>query len=152
MSALERALGEIGWLPATEHDADFLRLLFFELKSSQLEGLDLPFETLGAVLAQQYAARSFGYAAAFPSAATFIKTGIGSFIVSDGEAIHVVDITISEVARGQGHGTQALTAVLGLGKPVSLNVELHNHARRLYERLGLKEISSDGMHSTMRFP
>ncbi|MEQ1934140.1 MAG: GNAT family N-acetyltransferase [Fimbriimonadaceae bacterium] len=152
MRELEQTLEEIGWLPADSNDDAFLRELYFELKGEEFEPLGLPEVTLSGLLEQQYVARCTGYALAFPDARTFVKLGVGCLIVSTGTTIHLVDVIISKSARGQGFGSELLSAILALGKPVTLKVDLHNPARKLYERLGFREIGATDMQADMIAP
>ena len=58
--------------------------------------------------------------------------------------------------RGRGVGTALLTAVFAesvpAGRSVSIHVELFNPARRLYERLGFRELSRNGVYALMEWP
>ena len=56
-------------------------------------------------------------------------------------------------ARGQGIGGAILKDVLddaaAAGKAVSIHVEVHNPARRLYERLGFEAVEDKGIYVEM---
>lgn len=61
---------------------------------------------------------------------------------------HIVDIALLSAWCGQGIGTAVLRAVLDqadrTGCPCTLNVAPHNPARRLYLRLGFREVGTTG--------
>lgn len=62
-----------------------------------------------------------------------------------GEEIPELSIALVPEARGRGIGSALLTALLDLARAegherISLNAELTNPARRLYERLGFEEV------------
>lgn len=67
----------------------------------------------------------------------------------------LVDIALLPDQRGSGIGTALILELLGeakqAGKVVSLHVEKHNRARRLYERLGFETIEDTGMYFKMEW-
>ena len=58
------------------------------------------------------------------------------------DTLHVLDITLLPEARGQGLGGLLLRELMAEAQqrrtPLTISVELHNPARRLYERLGFE--------------
>jgi len=68
--------------------------------------------------------------------------------------VRIVDITILPEWRGSGVGTALLEGVIARAKtsgvPVSIYVEQHNPAKRLYERLGFKVTGQSGVHDRMQ--
>jgi ribosomal protein S18 acetylase RimI-like enzyme len=65
------------------------------------------------------------------------------------EAIPEVAVAVREGSRGGGLGARLLTALAEAAdaagfERLSLSVAAENPARRLYERLGYREVSSDG--------
>jgi ribosomal protein S18 acetylase RimI-like enzyme len=66
---------------------------------------------------------------------------------------HVVvnELVLLPEVHGRGIGTELLTDVFALGKPVRLLVLHENHrARALYERLGFVAVDRDSTHDLMR--
>ena len=67
------------------------------------------------------------------------------YLFCTGTDIRIIDISLLPERRGGGLGTALLTAVIteatASGHSVSIHVEHFNPARRLYERLGFREIS-----------
>lgn len=56
------------------------------------------------------------------------------------DSLHVLDISLLPMYRGQGLGSRCLRDLMARagaeGLPLSISVEIHNPARRLYQRLG----------------
>lgn len=73
------------------------------------------------------------------------------------DRLHVLDITLLPGWRGQGLGTRCLHALSHeadeAGQHLSIQVEIHNPARRLYERLGfVPEGEPQGLYQPMLRP
>lgn len=73
------------------------------------------------------------------------------------DALHVLDITLLDEARGQGLGSCLLTELhseaAARGVPLTISVEIHNPARRLYERLGFApDGEPQGLYQRMAWP
>ncbi|HEX6939117.1 MAG TPA: GNAT family N-acetyltransferase, partial [Longimicrobiales bacterium] len=66
------------------------------------------------------------------------------------------DIALLPEHRGRGIGTALLEALIAeadaAGKPVSIHVEQYNPARRLYARLGFREVEDLGVYVFMERP
>jgi ribosomal protein S18 acetylase RimI-like enzyme len=72
------------------------------------------------------------------------------------DRLHVLDIALLPAFRNLGLGTRCLQALADeaatTGRDVSIQVEIHNPARRLYERLGfIAEGEPQGLHQPMRW-
>lgn len=70
------------------------------------------------------------------------------------DELHLLDISLLPAARGQGLGSRLLGELMdevrAPGRRVTISVEIHNPARRLYERLGfLPEGESEGLYQCM---
>jgi len=67
----------------------------------------------------------------------------------------LVDISIVREYRGRGIGTELTKELLqeaeAAGKAVTLHVEWMNPARRLYERLGFKQVEDKGIYWMMEW-
>lgn len=144
---------------AGPEDAEFLRLLFIEVRSPEFAAAGMSSQQIQALLNQQYTAMRTHYARAFPTAVIELleRDGlpIGATIVQDGEEILLIDISLIGSARNQGIGTrfiQYLQAVARRkGKRLTLHVEHFNPARRLYDRLGFRPIQEDGIYTLMHW-
>jgi GNAT superfamily N-acetyltransferase len=108
-----------------------------------------------AFLRMQFAAQDRYYHATFPDASyDLIVSGeqvLGRLYVDRGEtAWHVIDVALLPEHRGQGVGTQLLKQVLAdagaAAKPVRMHVERFNPARRLYDRLGFRQIEDEDVY------
>ena len=108
---------------------------------------------------QQHRAQQQHYLQHFPqSVCQLILVGntgdeVGGRIWLDERAygLHILDITLLPAWRGQGLGTRCLRALADAEHCLSIQVELHNPARRLYERLGfVAEGTPQGLHQAMR--
>lgn len=69
--------------------------------------------------------------------------------------IRIVDVSLLPEFRGQGVGGLLLAAVFteaaATDRSVSIHVEHFNPARRLYERMGFRELSRDGVYALMEW-
>ena len=69
--------------------------------------------------------------------------------------IRIVDISLLPEARGGGIGSALLRMILEEGAasrlPVSIHVEYNNPAKRLYERLGFRDVDTNGVYMLMRW-
>lgn len=70
------------------------------------------------------------------------------------DELHVLDISLLPAARGQGLGSRFLGDLMEEARArrrrVTISVELHNPARRLYERLGfLPQGEPEGLYQRM---
>jgi GNAT superfamily N-acetyltransferase len=69
------------------------------------------------------------------------------------DEIRVIDISLLPEHRGKGVGTQLLRGLLDeaaeTGKRVSIHVEKHNPALRLYERIGFTPVADVGVNLLM---
>ncbi|MFK9714769.1 GNAT family N-acetyltransferase, partial [Escherichia coli] len=68
------------------------------------------------------------------------------------EGLHILDISLLPAWRGRGLGTRCLTALAAAneGRALSIQVEIHNPARRLYERLGFAaDGAPEGLYQAM---
>ncbi len=69
--------------------------------------------------------------------------------------VRIVDISFLPDHRGRGVGGKLLAAVFAEaavdGRSVTIHVEHFNPARRLYERMGFRELSRDGVYALMEW-
>lgn len=110
------------------------------------------------LLKMQVEAQRSAYASNYPNADDGIivwdGADIGRMIVYRGHHWHqLVDFTILKQYRGKGIGTWLLRALCAeaelMRKPLRLSVRQTNRAKRLYERMGFREIESTELHCTM---
>ena len=136
--------------PATAADEPVLLALFSETRGAELAAAGLDSVALGRLIALQYRSHSAQVAADHPFATTrMLEAGgeiVGSIVVDrTGEQVHLVDIVVTETARGRGHGSMALGELISestvAGRNVTLTVWAGNdRAVALYERLGFTTV------------
>ncbi len=77
------------------------------------------------------------------------------FVFRSERELVLVDIALLPDTRGSGIGTALIRELLDdagrADKPVSLHVENHNRARRLYERLGFEIVEDNGAYFRMEW-
>ena len=144
-----------GLRPAGPDDAELLYRIYASTREDELAVVPWDAAAKEAFLRMQFAAQDTHYRAAFPDASyDLIVSGadvLGRLYVDRGEtAWQVIDISLLPRHRGKGIGTRLLTDVLAsagaAGKPVRMHVERFNPARRLYGRLGFREIADKGIY------
>lgn len=146
----------------TEQDLPFLRELYRSVRWDEFAALtEWSDEQKIAFLDSQFEAQRKHYLNAYQSAQFLIveskQQAIGRFYVFRGlKDIRVVDIGLLPDYRNCGHGSALLKSVFTEGdtsdRSVSVHVEIFNPARRLYHRLGFKEISQEGPYILMERP
>jgi ribosomal protein S18 acetylase RimI-like enzyme len=144
--------------PETDADTPFLLALYGSTREHELALVDWSAEAKQAFVAMQFDAQRGHYRREYPSARFEIVerhgTPVGRLYIDERPGdIRVMDITITPQARSQGIGGALLADVLARGREsgrtVSIHVELHNPARRLYDRLGFRPVgepSGDGVY------
>lgn len=142
--------------PALATDADFLRGLYHEARSAEARAWGLPEAAIPAFVAQQYAARTAGWAAAHPTAVDHIIEVAGEPVgrllwVEASDHLHIIDIALAARCQGHSLGTQILTRLQARGQAIQLRVALDNPARRLYARLGFVGSTDDGIYALLRW-
>src|SRR2546423_4591014 len=131
--------------PVDENDEVFLRRLYASVREDELALVPWDGAEKSAFLRQQFEAQDAYYHEHYDGA-TFdvieLDGGpVGRLYVARWEhEIRIVDIALLPEHRDRGIGTALIRALLdeaaAAGKPLSIHVEKHNPARRLYERLG----------------
>jgi ribosomal protein S18 acetylase RimI-like enzyme len=160
MPPLRAAAGlGVSYRPMTERDLPFVAELYASTRREEVAVTGWPIEVQEAFLAQQHAAQHSHYSLHFADAERLIVErggeAIGRLYLQDGpDEAHVIDISLLPAWRGQGIGGAILADVLAMaresGKPVIIEVEKPNPARRLYERLGFEVVEDLGIYDLMR--
>lgn len=135
--------------PATAADRECLLSVYASTRADELAQVPWDAATREAFVRQQFAAQEAHYTAHHPQSQVQLivdesdtpPRGIGRLWTDRrAGALHVLDISLLAAARGRGVGTQCLLALRdeahARGVPLTIYVEIHNPARRLYERLG----------------
>ena len=138
--------------PITPDDRAALLAIYASTRAVELGLTDWPYAQQRAFIEMQFDAQTRHYAQQRPrGTCQLIVTGdeatagraVGRLWVDRGaDTLHVLDITLLPEARGQGLGGLLLRELMAEaqqhGTPMTISVELHNPARRLYERLGFE--------------
>ena len=136
--------------PITPDDRELLLSIYASSRADELALSDWPAAQQRAFIEMQFDAQARHYGQQRPRAACqLIMTddepmagrAIGRLWVDRGaDTLHVLDITMLPEARGQGLGGLLLRQLMAEAQqrdtPLTISVELHNPARKLYERLG----------------
>jgi ribosomal protein S18 acetylase RimI-like enzyme len=147
--------------PATDGDAELLYEIYASTRQEELAPLDWEASVKEAFLRQQFAAQDTYYRATFRQASyDLIVDGeevLGRLYVDRGKVVWLVlDIALLPAHRGRGIGSQLLQQVIAeaeaAGSPVQIHVERLNPARRLYERLGFRQIEDQGIYLLLERP
>lgn len=165
---LPAPLGEAGisFRPAGEADDAFLRRLYRLTRWEEFAPTGWPDEVKIGFLDQQFDFQQRHYRMAFPDAEYCVvlrhAEPIGRLTLDRSRPrLHLVEISLLPEWRGRGVGTTLLEAVqqevrAGRHESVELQVVTTNPARRLYARLGFREIVAEeefpGLYVEMRWP
>jgi ribosomal protein S18 acetylase RimI-like enzyme len=146
---------------AGEADDEVIFAAFASGRIDELAALPWTEEQKGAFLRQQYGAQTTHYRTHFPSAESLVielnGEPVGRLYVDRGPTeLRLMDIALLPQHRGQGIGGHLVRGLLdeaaAAGVPVSLHVEAHNPARRLYERLGFVVVEPGEVYLRMERP
>ena len=138
----------------TPADAAFVRALLADMKAAEFAPMGMPPEQLAPLIEMQVGVFRAGLDADFPDARRQVAeldhgTPAGHLVVAQrAQGLLVVQIMVAPELRDQGIGTALLGTVLGEAAtralPVRLKVSPFNPARRLYARLGFRDVARDG--------
>ena len=145
-------------------DENVLLAIYASTRADEMALTNWNAAQIEAFVRQQFEAQRRHYAQHFPQAwCQLILLGESSDRVAgrlwldwrEG-ALHVLDISLLPEARCQGLGTKCLRALMGQAaaqqRALTIYVELHNPARRLYERLGFEpDGEAQGLYQHMRW-
>lgn len=146
--------------PCTGHDRAFERALFETARSDAALLAAWPAPMRGAFLDQQFQCQSEHYALVYPRAERAIVTVAGTpagRVILDRCGLEwcLIDIALQPAIRGRGLGARLIahmqTAARRRGASMTLTVEMHNRAQRLYRRLGFRPYEAAPPHLFMRW-
>ena len=147
--------------PAAAEDDIFLFDLYRTESATRFAALHLPPGQLDGLLRMQFNAREAQYRAQYPNADFDVvlhnAEPAGNFYAVRGpESFVLVDITLSPDRRGAGIGTRLVEglsdAARAAGKPLLAHVLLDNRAWTLWQRLGFRHVSDDGVYRRIELP
>jgi ribosomal protein S18 acetylase RimI-like enzyme len=146
--------------PEGAEDVPFLRELYALTRAEEKAALPWDRARKDAFLRRQFEAQTLHYHRAYPHAELQIVLvhgdPAGRFYVDRGDdEIRLIDISLLPEYRRRGIGGELLRALLAeahrLGRPVTLHVERHNPALRLYERLDFRQLADEGVYLLMEW-
>jgi ribosomal protein S18 acetylase RimI-like enzyme len=146
--------------PTTREDESFLARLYASTREPELAQTNWSDEQKAMFCRMQFNAQTADYQRNYPDASFQIIERNGEaagrlLVLRTDEKIHVIDIALLPEHRGAGIGTKFLRELQeeakAAGKKLSIHVEQFNPARRLYERLGFKQVEEKGVYLLMQW-
>jgi ribosomal protein S18 acetylase RimI-like enzyme len=146
---------ELGLRRALPDDAELLYRIYASTREEELAVVPWDASVKEAFLRMQFAAQDSYYRATYLGTSyDLIVRGdevLGRlYVYRDEAAWLVLDVALLPEHRGKGLGTRLLrqvqTEAAATGKPVRMHVEQFNPAKRLYERLGFRQIADEGVY------
>lgn len=148
--------------PMTDADYAFSEALYASTRAREVAQTGWPAELQRGFLAQQHAAQHEHYRVHYAAADRWIieadGAAIGRLYLFAGEReTRIVDVALMPEWRGHGIGSALLADVIAeahaAGRLVSIHVEKHNPARRLYLSLGFTVTDVDrGVYELLELP
>lgn len=144
--------------PATRADEAWQLAIYASTRDDELALTGWPAAQCEAFVRQQHQAQQRHYALHFPRSAchlVLVADDVAGRLWLDerGDRLHILDLALLPAWRNRGLGTRCLLDLAAQGRPLGIQVELHNPARRLYERLGfVTDGEPQGLHQPMLRP
>ena len=147
--------GQITLRASTGEDESFLREVYAGTRADELALLDWSDEQKAAFLDMQFRAQHTYYHEQMPGGAYDIILEDGAavgrlYVDCRPDDIHIIDIALLPQHRNRGIGGRLIRQIMeeaaANSQSVSLYVELFNRARRFYDRLGFREVRTEGIY------
>jgi ribosomal protein S18 acetylase RimI-like enzyme len=144
--------------PVASSDRDLLLQVYASTREEELQLVDWSADQKAAFVRMQFEAQDAYYREHYhPATFDVVEVDgepVGRLYVARWEdEIRIIDVALLPEHRGRGIGTSLIRALLdeaaASGKRLSIHVETHNPARRLYERLGFAEVADRGLYVLM---
>ncbi|MFT7775638.1 GNAT family N-acetyltransferase [Roseateles sp.] len=147
--------------PATPADEAWQLAIYASTRAEELALTGWPPEQCAAFVRHQHAAQQQHYHRHFPGSVCHLVLVDGDTVAGRlwldecPDRVHILDITLLPAWRARGLGTRCLRALAAkaAARTLSIHVEVHNPARRLYERLGfVADGAPQGLYQAMVRP
>jgi ribosomal protein S18 acetylase RimI-like enzyme len=144
----------------TAADEAWQFMIYASTRADELVLTGWPPEQCQAFTQQQHHAQQQHYRRHFPASSCHLILVDGEiagrlWLDERADRVHILDIALLPAWRGRGLGTRCLLdlAARDGGRRLSIQVEIHNPARRLYERLGfVADGEPEGLYQAMLRP
>ena len=153
------AVPGIGFREVEPRDEPFLRALYRSTREPELDLTGWEEAQKQAFADSQFALQDRHYREHYRGATFLVIERAGEpigrlYLYAMKQEVRVMDVALVAAARGAGLGTAIMQAILDDaardGAAVTLHVESFNRARSLYDRLGFREETVEGIHVRMR--
>lgn len=140
---------------AAEEDVGWLFRIYASTREEELAATGWPDEVKAQFLGMQFQAQDRYYRQVYPGATFDLVEVSGEpagrlYVNRASDEIRIIDIALLPMFRGRGLGSVILRTVLSeaeaAGLPVTIHVEQHNPALRLYQRLGFQVLDTRGLY------
>ena len=144
--------------PVSSSDRDFLLRVYASTREEELRPVDWSADQKEAFVRMQFEAQDAYYREHYHPATFDVVEVDGDpvgrlYVARWADEIRIIDVALLPEHRGRGIGTSVIRALLdeaaASGKRLSIHVEKHNPARRLYERLEFVESADRGLYVLM---
>ena len=151
---------EVALRPATNADREFLVGVYSSTRADELAQVAWTDARREAFLRMQFDLQDRQYRATNPDASFDVVEIDGRaagrlYVDRRVDDIRIVDIALLPEFRGAGIGTRLVAGVLDEAaasrRSVSIHVEVHNPAARLYARLGFVAFAEHGLYRRMEW-
>jgi ribosomal protein S18 acetylase RimI-like enzyme len=146
---------------ASAEDRALLLHVYASTREEELAQAGWPDDVKAQFLAMQFEAQDRYYREAYPDGRFDIVEVCGEvagrlYVNRGPDEIRIIDIALLPPLRGRGLGSAILQTILdeaaATGRPVTIHVEQHNPALRLYERLGFEVRDTRGLYYFLERP
>lgn len=155
-----RTVADVALRAQTDGDATFLLALYASTRSDELARLPWTAQEKEDFVAMQFRAQTLHYAEYYPDAHFDIIEWAGDrigrlYVDRRAREIEIIDIALKPAMRGRRIGRRLLEQLLAEGaassRRVRIYVEHFNPARSLYDRLGFRQVGTNGVYHEMEF-
>jgi ribosomal protein S18 acetylase RimI-like enzyme len=144
----------------TDDDSAFCERLYASTRADELAPVPWPDEAKAQFLRSQYALQRAHYRTHYTGASFLVvereDRPIGRVYLWQGSSeLRIIDIALLPDERGHGLGTLVMSTLIERARDaelvVSLHVEAHNPAQRLYKRLGFRFVEDRGVYHLLEW-